>query len=455
MKSFLLLLSIIFLMEVNVFSQNSEDTVDLILDFPLVDLGYQSLAVETTGGVLSSYLNPSMRQSLSLSNDLYSTAHWGVKKLFRKQGEFKRILFSNSLAMAFDFLSLRSPLSATWLHEEYHRAVLTRRGINSFNDINTFPYGSTTVAVRKIMDDELIAMSDQYNADFRRLMIAGNEASAHQIRTLQANNFYYSQDLPHIPLYWMSTMTNIFYVANSTSTSFDALIDEANMKEGTDISKRDFTGPDFTAWVDALFSPTKPYEERGAHPSGVGIDRYIKPSSLSEEAIGYLQRQGNLQWLNILSPHLFGFSKIKIFSNSRGDHYGNFAVRHLLTPFGNDVNIDLLYQTPKNNWFLSFHIYNNLNSTFGGIEIGLFDHTMMNSRLLTSVTGMVWTQPKDQSFFETDGDLGGHISMKNTYLAGKLNPYLQIDAKSAGWVMGNVFLDRNVSLIIGLSARIN
>jgi hypothetical protein len=54
----------------------------------------------------------------------------------------------------------------------------------------------------------------------------------------------------------MSTMTNIIYLNQSGDDIFNERIDEANAKEGTDISSRDFTGADFTTWVDALFSPT-------------------------------------------------------------------------------------------------------------------------------------------------------------------------------------------------------
>ncbi len=134
-------------------------------------------------------------------------------------------------------------------------------------------------------------------------------------------------------------MNSAVYVTSSATEDFDDLADRLNEEDGADILKRDFTGPDFTAWVDALFNPNRPYESRGVHPSGVGINRYIKPTSLSSEEIEYLQKQGILQWLNLISPHLFGFSKIKLKSTPKGDYFGNLAVRHLLTSFGNDISI--------------------------------------------------------------------------------------------------------------------
>lgn len=169
--------------------QSSNDSLRLHIDLPIMDFGYQSLAVKTTGDIFSSFANPSMKQSLGASNGFYSSAHWGIKKLFDKQSEFKRILFSNGLAMVFDLLATRTPFGNSWLHEEYHRAVLTRREINSFNDMNTFPFGSNVIAVRKVLDEDLIKLSNEFNPDFRRAMVAGNEATYQQIQSLQKKQF--------------------------------------------------------------------------------------------------------------------------------------------------------------------------------------------------------------------------------------------------------------------------
>jgi hypothetical protein len=436
-------------------TQNKADTVGLFLDFPLVDFPYQRYAANTTGNYFSGYANPSMQQSLAMSNNLYSSAHYGIKKIVKTKNEFLRILFSNGIAAGFDAFTFYSPLGYGWLHEEYHRAVMTRREINSFNDMNTFPFGQTTVSVRKIKDEDLIRISDNHKSDFIRLQTAGLEGQYHQIQTLQKNNFFYNQDLPHIPLYWLSTMTNIIYVNQSGSAEyFDKLIDEVNQSEGSDISKRDFTGPDFTAWTSALFNPNRPYEDRGIHPSGLGINRYIKPSALNGEELKYLQRQGNLQWLNLLSPHLFGFPKIKLKSTEKGDYFGSFAVRHLLTSFGNDISLDIFYQTPKNNFFIALHNYNNFNSTFFGLEGAIIDKPFLNKKLLVSGRSLIWTQPKNQSFTTNEASLGGMLNIKGSYSLGRWFPYIEVEAKTRGWVMGNVFLEDNISLRFGVNVRI-
>lgn len=453
MKRKIILCSVIILISLDSFAQGVTDTARLYLDFPVFDLPYQAYATSTTGSFFAGYANPSMRQSLAMSNNLYGSAHWGISRLVKSKSEFKRILFTNAIAASFDLLTFYTPLGMGWLHEEYHRAVMTRRDINSFNDMNTFPFGSSEISVRKVTDENLIRLSDNHKEDFRRLMVAGNEAEFHQVQTLQKNNFFLNQDLPNIPIYWMSSMTNIIYVNQSASDEFDELVDKVNAQDGTNIDKRDFTGPDFTAWADALFFPGKPYADRGIHPSGVGINRYIKPSQLADEARSYLQRQGNLQWLNLLSPHLFGFPKIKLKSAENGNHYGSFAVRHLLTPFGNDISLDLFYQTPRNNFFVALHNYNNLNNSFWGLEISIFDKPILNEKLRMTPRTLIWVQPNDQSFTTSQGRLGGLLGLRSSYSLGVFNPYVEIEAKTKGWVMGNVFLEENVSINLGLCLR--
>ncbi len=431
LKLFTPLFVLILLKQIG-FAQNRPDTVGLILDFPVFDLPYQRYATKTTGNFFQGYANPSMPQSLALSNNLYATAHYGIKKLVKPKNKFLKILLQNGVLLSFDFFSFYTPLGMGWLHEEYHRAVLTRREINSFNDMNTFPFGKAAVYVRNIKDEDLIRLNNHHISDFIRLQSAGLEAQYHQIQTLQKQNFYYNQDLPHNPLYWISTLNNIFYLYDSGNGEyFDNLIDEANQKE-FEVSKRDFTGPDFTAWSFALFNAERPYEDRGIHPSGVGINRYIKPSDLSQEELKYLQKQGNLQWLNLLSPHLFGFPKIKLKSNEKGDYFGSFAVRHILTSFGNDISLDVFYQSPKNNLFFSIHNYNNLNASFWGVEAAIIDKKLLQDKLLLSGKSMIWTQPKNQSFTVNESSFGGLLNFRGSYSFGKWFPYLELEGKTKG-----------------------
>ncbi|MCS6929440.1 MAG: hypothetical protein NZM43_08105 [Saprospiraceae bacterium] len=429
-------------------AQLSGDTVRLLLDFPLLDLPYQRYASSTYGNFFAGYGAPSMKQSLQTTTNFYSAAHFGLKELFKGvQARLMREILTHGAAGLFDLLIMQIPFGNGWLHEEYHRNVLTRREIESANEINKFPVGKEVFKVYKIKDEGLERLHDNHQNEWRRLQTAGGEAELHLLQTLQRNNFYYTQGLPNVVFYWLIAFSTGEYVRSCARDEFNQIVDDMNKEDGTDILIRDFTGPDYTAWAYSLFRPDLPYRARGIHPSGVGINRYIKPSDLSQEERDFLRRQGRLMWLNFLSPTMFGFSKIRLKSHE----YGNFAVRSVLTPFGNDISIELWAQTARYNFYFLLHNYLNNNELFTGMEMGMVDQPLFKGKLAISPRLMMWRQPENLSFTTDQGQLGGLIGLKARANLGRFSPYLEVEGKTAGWVMGNVFLEENVSLNAGLN----
>lgn len=446
------ILLLLFTLVVDVKAQENQK-VGLLLDFPLFDLPFQTHAADATGGFLKGYANPSMKQSLNMTTNFYSAAHFGAKQATKNiEGSVLRNLATYGIAGVFDLLTITAPLGDGWLHEEYHRAVLTRRGINSFNDMNKYPLLADAVYVSRISDEELTQLHDNHPTEWRRLQTAGSEAELNLIQNLQKNNFYYDQELPHIAFYWLVTISVGEYIRSCTSSDFDDLVDRFNEADGMDIPTRDFTGPDYTAWAYSLFRPELNYAARGVHPSGVGINRYIKPSDLTQQEIDFLKKQGRLQWFNMLSPLFLGFEKFRL-----GNNYGNFAFRHVLTPFGHDLSADIFFQTPKNNLFFALHNYSNRENNFFGLETAIIDKPIfvsaLDNKLLLTSRAMLWMQPENQSFDTSKGQIGGLIGLKAQYAAKTLVPYIEIEAKTKGWVMGNVFLDDNISVNAGLQLR--
>ena len=116
----------------------------------------------------------------------------------------------------------------------------------------------------------------------------------------------------HYFLYWLIKLNALSYVVSGNSTELNELTDKSNQKEGRDLEARDFTGHDFTAWVYDRHPPRETYQERGIHPSGVGLNRYIKFSDLTFDERTFLRRQARLQWLNLLDPYLIGLKEWRI-----------------------------------------------------------------------------------------------------------------------------------------------
>jgi hypothetical protein len=437
----------------NAQKNSPQDTSQLILDFPVLDLPYQSLANQTYGNFFAGYGSPSMKQSLQMSANFYSSAHFGLKKAFKNiEDKFWRNAATYGAISIFDILTLTSPLGNGWLHEEYHRNVLTRRNARSKNQMNQFPSLATeAIYVFGIKDEDLQNIHDNFQADWRRLQVAGKEGELHLIQTLQKNNFFYNQELPHIAFYWLITFSSGSYVRACAQDDFNRLVNEMNLKDGNDIFKRDFTGPDYTAWAYALFRPNARYTDRGIHPSGVGINRYIKPEDLTEEERQFIRKQGALQWLNLISPTLFGFSKIKVKNSEAGSHYANLAVRSVVNLFGNDIVLDVFYQSPRHNFFFALHNYSNRHTYFPGFEAQIIDYSIWKSKLALSPRLMLWTQPKDLDFNTKQKQFGGLLGCKARYVTGRFSPYVEVEAKTKGWVMGNVFLEDNISFNAGLN----
>ena len=121
------------------------------------------------------------------------------------------------------------------------------------------------------------------------------------------------------------------------------------------------------------------------------------------------------------------------------------------------INPEIYLKTPKHNLYVGLHNYHNFNKSFLGIELGtnkesvnLFNKTfLIDSRLI------LWSQPENQTFKTNNSDLGGLIGAKIHYpLLDWLNGYVDLEAKSKGWVAGNPFLKSSFSFRLGCSMRI-
>ncbi|MBR5029135.1 MAG: hypothetical protein IKX51_07945 [Bacteroidales bacterium] len=423
---------------------------DVYIDIPLLTLPAQYQAYNTTGGFFSSYMNPGMENSLSYSTDLYTAAHFGLKKAIRfKNNTFMQIFTQRLAISAFDVLVMQMPLGVSWLHEEYHRGVMTQYGVNSYNEVLLFKLGSGTIAVSHETDEDMVMLCNQHHPDFVRLMSAGHEGVVDLNRNLQHNQFFYHQNLDNEVLYWMHSFQNILYLMTCANGTGEDNMAERNRIE-TSVEMRDFTGLDMNAWIHALCNPDLPYEARGTHPSGVGINRYISYNDISDEGKDYLHRQAGLDILNFVSPMMFGFSRFRL----ANDYYGNFAFRHYLTAFGDDASLDLYLQTPRHNIYTTLHSYNNFEHHFGGLEVGLVDFRL-SRHLCLSGTLMGWLQPKDMSFYTATGSFGGLAKARANYsIANSLDAYLEMGWKSNGWVAGNANLNDGFFLRTGLRWQI-
>ena len=308
------------------------------------------------------------------------------------------------------------------------------------------------IAVSHVDDQDLVRLKQKYPAEQIRLSEAGIEGEQQLVLKLEKDNFFGRKNAWHYFLYWLIKLNSLFYVASGNSTETDELTDEFNQKEGRNIEARDFTGHDFTAWVYDLHRPKEAYQERGIHPSGKGLDRYIKFSDLTSDERTFLHRQAQLQWLNLLDPHLIGLEGWHIPTST--PLRLNLSMGHMLTSFGYTVDAHLFLQRNLINLFIVGHRFFNHQRRFSGLEIQLIDYPLnwnKNRFLVTSGLG-VWTQLKEQNFYTNQAVLGGLFGLTIYQpLSDQWFVFFGGKIKSTGWVAGNVSLDKSITACIGLA----
>jgi len=424
------------------FAQSPADAPPIRIDIPAIDAPYN-----TEHG----YRAPSMQQSLALSEGFYEATHRGIQRAWGEHVWYAR--FTIVAADAFDTLLLPLPGSDGWTHEEYHRAVLGRRGFDSFNDVYKFRFAADAIAVSHVDDADLVALKRDRPAEQVRLSAAGIEGEYDLVQQLEGNQFFDRSPAWHAPLYWIVKIGSAEYVASGTSADTNGETDEMNRQDGANVEVRDFTGHDFTAWVYDLFRPGEPYTARGVHPSGVGIDRYIKPSDLTAEELGYLRHEGRLELLNFVDPFLIGWRGVSI--PVKGSPLRlNANLGHVLTPFGHTVDTNVFLSRGQVNLLIVAHAYANHEHIFPGLEARLVDYplTVRGHALAVSSRVAWWRQPDGQRFNAAAGNGGGLISVK---VRGggvrRVGAFAEVQAKTAGWVAGAEALDRNVSVRAGVS----
>jgi hypothetical protein len=106
------------------------------------------------------------------------------------------------------------------------------------------------------------------------------------------------------------------------------------------------------------------------------------------------------------------------------------------------------------NLAVTLHGYANGERVFPGVEGELADVPLTlggRSFQLTPRVGL-WLQPDGQRFRTSDADAGGLAALRvRSALSRRVGAFAEMEAKTAGWVAGVPYLDRNVTLRVGLS----
>jgi len=416
----------------------------LLLRLPLVDAPFNVRGF------------PSMAQSLAVTEDLSLAIHQGIDTALRPLGWPWHRMASLSAIFGFDLVFTYLPGGPSWLHEEWHRATLTRRGLSSYDDVYRFKLFTETISVSHLEDGELARFKRDHPAEHVRMSAAGFESEWALLHALRDDGFYEGTALePQLPSMWLVAVNNLFYLNMCTGSEADTLTDQLNAAEPT-IPVRDFTGLDCTAWAYDLHRPDEPYAARGAHPSGVGYDRYIKRSDLSPAEQRYLATQARLSLVNLVSPALAGFERLPGPRLGGARAYWNASLSHYLTSYGDRLGLDVLLDVAGHGLFVGYRHHQNGVTSSPGLELALVREPVLRGRWPVALSGRLelWLQPRGQLFFERHRQPGGALTLgADVDLGEHLGLYAEGLAKSAGWMPGVVDLERAVELRSGVFVR--
>jgi hypothetical protein len=413
------------------------------LEFPLLEAPYN---------VKNGARFPGMQQSLAITTDFYELAHAALGRIAPRHPNWTKA----GIVVA-DYLLSAVPLGDAWLHEEWHRAILGNRGIDSRNDVwNLRNVFSEAISVSHVRDEDLARLKTDQPADFIRLKAAGIEGELALVSRLEREQFFRQTRGWHVGLYWIIALNTRSYVGfvvdADDSTDVDTYTNTANRDETT-VPKRDISGHDFTAWVYDLFRPTEAFAMRGTHPSGAGIDRYIKVADLTDEEKRFLRREGQLAWLNFVDPNLIGVRGFTISNPLTGSPLrANAWLRHFLTSFGHTIDANVVLQDTDFRLRLEGHRYTNHDRSFPGLSAEIVDWPLhvAGRRVELSPRAAVWSQPKGQAFRTRDGEPGGSVGVRVSAPATtRWHAYVDAEVKSAGWVAGRPELANGTTVRVG------
>ncbi|MDR0910671.1 MAG: hypothetical protein LBM77_13015, partial [Spirochaetaceae bacterium] len=370
MKKYVLLL-IILLAALSDIAAEDNKKIELKLDFPIFDLPYQIEAGRTIGsGFFGSYASMSMNQSMAIAMDTHSALHFGLGKLeniLPWEEEIKdTVLIIGNILPVYLFEAFL-PFGIGWAGSEFQRSVLSRFGVYSQT-----PY--YTSKGYHISDSALGVFKTNNPVNFVRMLSARPEADTAFVERMQKNIFFYDMSdysiiSPLVSNFFVLSNVGIGLVASYFPSLFQSLTQNINRNEKSEIDRKIVYYPALN-WVYDIFRPNEPYEARGIHPSGNGVNRYISWEKLTTEEKRYLEIQGWLSILNFASPLLYGFKSFPIYGN---DIIGNFALHHYLTSFGFDVTANAYLKYDIFNMAFTLHNYINYQNYYFALEGELLD----------------------------------------------------------------------------------
>lgn len=412
-----------------------------LVSVPMLDLPDQEGA----------YAVPTWDQSIELTKAQYQISHrvlarWAEREL----GVGSRDYAAIAIGLGWEALAGVLPLGTAWAHEEGHRAILDRHGFRSFNGVYDFDPRSGAIYVRRVRDEDLVRLKAEHPADSVRLAAAGMETQTLLSLRLERDVFFLKG---RAATDWATIVSNAVgnagYVWACSDAAFDRFTDETNKADGGVVGRRDALGLDCTAWAYDLQRPDEPYEARGIHPSGIGIDRYVKFSDLSRSEQKLMRTVRWLVLADLVDPYVFFHEGWDL----GGDRRGTTNLGFFLTSFGWSIDHNVFLALGAKNVLVTMHHGANGTRWLPGIDATLW-RLPIADRGFVSLGAGAWLQPEDQRWDAVRASPGARLhATASIPVWSALELEVGAAHKTEGWVAGVANLGSETSLRAGLAWR--
>jgi hypothetical protein len=433
-----------FFVDLDAYPSTSDSTKVYTTSLYLLDLPFNSS---------HGFTWPSMEESRSITQTIYNL----TETFFCKATDpITNPILHTSAYLGLEgisfLLSCYVPLGKTWMHEEYHRAVLSNRNIGSYDDIYNFQIGSS-ISVSHVTDESLELFKSQHPDEFVRLHEAGYEGQTILADGLLRDAFFHHVRGVNAPAAW-NILNNSLYLYFSTTGEADLMTRQFNADE-KQISQRDAIGWDYTAWAYDLDHPNEQYSARGIHPSGIGINRYIQFSNLSSNEQSYLRKQLVFSLCNFVRPAMYCVKPLQLtYKGATADV--TCGLEHYLTPFGYSIGGYALARYQEIGASATVRIYRNQTLTMPGLDLMLNDipFSIQTLHCFWSPRLALWLQPDNLQFYSNHMLPGLLINQKVSVATGKyLGIFGEMEGKTGGWVPGTVQMTDAINFRLGCILR--
>jgi len=398
---------------------------------------------------------PSMAQSRSIALSMNELGCFGIQSATGFiRSPVVRVGAVAGMEAALLLISTYAPFGNTWLHEEYHRAVLSSRGIGSYDGMYDFNLDIDNVSIYNVADEALINLKANHPEDLVRLEAAGYEGQVDLANSFLQDGLRHGTPLVEFPAFY-ALFANTFYLYLCTTNQADAATNEFNEKENT-IDVRDFDGWDYTSWSYDLHRPDEPYTARGVHSSGVGVNRYLLWTDLTADEQNYVRLQTKLSLLNFVRPQLFGMHPVHVGIGGISMTM-TAGLQHYLTPFGYEAGIYVLSSAHSTGFTAAINAYVNRRQVLPGIDCGMFELPFVISRMSFSWSPRLalWFQPKGLRFDAASASPGLLTSQRiGIALDRHLGAFAELELKTSGWAAGTEETGPAAAVRIGTTLKL-